>query len=356
MLVWTLVIAVTVIACGALFYAARAGAVNAASEDAHDAERVHQQNLLVEIDRAEADGRFSPEDAEAARAELARDALRLKQAKRKSRAERGFPTGIAGIAAMAVAVIGIGTYYVIGNPDMPGMPLEARTMGLSMPSEVADAVAKVEAQLERTPDDVRGWQVLGPVYMRAGRYDEAVGAYRRVIALIGESPDTATDLAEALSLANNGVPDDEAVRLLEQAAAADPEHVRSHFYLASEAMRRNEFARAAELWNTVIALSDGSEPWRAAAEQSLSLAEAGTATEGDSEAQSEMIAGMVEGLASRLDADGGTIDEWTQLVRAFIVLGEGERAQKAYDEAREAYPDGADRTALDALAQQNGLE
>ena len=80
-------------------------------------------------------------------------------------------------------------------------------------------------------------------------------AYRRILALSGETPDADTDLAEALSLANNGVPTAEALSLLEKAAAADPKHVRSRFYLAGEAMRQNDFARAEKLWKEVIALS-----------------------------------------------------------------------------------------------------
>ena len=355
MLFWTLVIAVTLIASAALFYAGRAGAVNAVAGGSADAERAHHQSLLTEIDREEADGQLSPDDAAAARAELARDVMRQAEARSKSQSVRAFSPIIAGVTIVAVAAIGIGTYALIGNPGLPSAPLASRSTGLEMPEEVADAVAKVEAQLELSPDDVHGWQVLGPVYMRVGRYDDAVNAYRRIIALAGATADTQTDLAEALSLANNGMPDSEAITLLEQAAKADPTHVRSRFYLASEASRRSDFQRAATLWEEVLALSDGTEAWRPAAEQALSMAQAGASTQGDAAAQDEMISGMVEGLAARLDADGGTIQEWTQLVRAFIVLGETERAQKAYDEAKSAYPDSAARTGLDALAKQNGL-
>ena len=355
MLIWTLVIAVTAIASAALFYAGRAGAVNAGAGGTNDAERAHHKSLLSEIDREEADGQLSSDDAVAARAELARDVLRHKQAAPEISETQQFSPLVAAIAVIGIALVGIGTYAAIGKPDMSAMPLATRPLGLEMPQEVADAVAKVEAQLEQTPDDVRGWQVLGPVYMRAGRYDEAVNAYRRIMALAGATADTQTDLAEALSLANSGMPDSEALALLQKAADADPNHVRSRFYLASEATRQNDFEQAAALWSEVVALSDGTEAWLPAAEQALSMAQAGASTEGDTTAQGEMISGMVEGLASRLDADGGTLAEWTQLVRAFIVLGETERAQTAYDTARAAYPDAKERADLDTLAKQNGL-
>ena len=67
------------------------------------------------------------------------------------------------------------------------------------------------------------------------------------------------------------------------------------------------------------------------------------------------IEAMVEGLASRLEAEGGSIAEWTQLVRSRLVLGQTALAQQAYDAARSAYPDAAGRTELDVLAADNGL-
>ena len=356
MLVWTLVIAVTVIACAALFYAARAGAVNAAAGEPQDAERVHHRNMLAEIDRAEADGQLSPEDAVSARAELARDVLKHKQTEESATDSRGFSPLVAGATLVVIAGLGLGTYALIGAPTLPSSPLAEREDPDTIPAEVATAISKVEAQLMQTPDDVRGWQVLGPVYMRAGRYADAVNAYRRVLDLGGATPDSETDLAEALSMANGGIPSPEALTLFQSAADADPNHVRSRFYLAGDAMRKSDFPEAARLWAEVIALSDGTESWRPAADQALSVAEAAVSSAGDADAQSTMISGMVEGLAERLDSNGGTIAEWTQLIRAFIVLGQIDRAQQAYDDAKAAYPDVEERSQLDAFAQSNGLE
>ena len=38
------------------------------------------------------------------------------------------------------------------------------------------AIAKIESHLAKTPDDVKGWEVLAPVYMRLGRFEAAVAA------------------------------------------------------------------------------------------------------------------------------------------------------------------------------------
>ena len=71
--------------------------------------------------------------------------------------------------------------------------------------------------------------------------------------------------------------------------------------------------------------------------------------------QSDMIGDMVGGLATRLAAEGGTIEEWTQLVRAYLVLGDTTKAQAALDDAVAAYPLTADRGPLDSLALGAGL-
>jgi cytochrome c-type biogenesis protein CcmH len=72
--------------------------------------------------------------------------------------------------------------------------------------------------------------------------------------------------------------------------------------------------------------------------------------------QAVAIRGMVEGLSERLAADGGTLDEWTRLVRSRLVLNEKDKAQAAYDAARVAHPEAANRVELDGLAREAGLK
>src|SRR6266852_3408579 len=37
-------------------------------------------------------------------------------------------------------------------------------------------IAQVESHLERNPDDGRGWEVIAPIYLRLGRFEDAVTA------------------------------------------------------------------------------------------------------------------------------------------------------------------------------------
>ena len=54
------------------------------------------------------------------------------------------------------------------------------------------------------------------------------------------------------------------------------------------------------------------------------------------EQRNQMIRGMVEQLATRLHQDGSDVDGWLRLLRAYMVLGERDKAKAAVAEARGA--------------------
>jgi cytochrome c-type biogenesis protein CcmH len=90
------------------------------------------------------------------------------------------------------------------------------------------------------------------------------------------------------------------------------------------------------------------------ARNGVAYAEAGLA--GSTAPSDELqIDAMVDGLESRLMQQGGSVEEWTQLVRSRMVQGRMGDAQSAYDAARRALPAAADRLELDVLAADNGL-
>ena len=65
---------------------------------------------------------------------------------------------------------------------------------------------------------------------------------------------------------------------------------------------------------------------------------------------------MVEGLAERLPADGGELNEWQRLVRAYMVLGDKESAAKALKGAQAAFAsDAGQLEQLSAFAKSLGL-
>lgn len=347
MIFWTVAIAVTVLACAALYYAAAGRAVNATAGGS-ELVASHHRLQLSEIETDIAAGRMGETEGVAAKAELAREVIRLRGEAAEQKAG-GPGHGMVVISVAAIALIAVATYAGLGSPDLPASPLVARTQ-LPGGMTLDQAVAQVEERLTTSPDDIRGWTVLAPVYMDAGRFTDAQRAFRNILRLEGPSADAETNLAEAILLGNGGIMAGEPQTLLESAAARDPAHVRSRFYLAGEATRIGDYAAAKAKWEELIALGQEGDGWLETARNGLAAAEAGLAGVAPAEADAGQIRSMVEGLDARLKSAGGTIEEWTQLVRSRLVLGEAAEAQIAYDAAVAAYPDAAQRTELDALA------
>lgn len=351
MIFWSLAFVVTAIACAALYYAGAGRRVNATAAVVDSPEIAHLKLQLKEIESDLALGRLGTAEAVAAKGELARELMRLKGTT-KAATDTGARRGIVAGAAVATALLAFGVYGALGRPDLPAQPLTERKDIPPPEMTLDDAVARIEAQLKTNPADLRGWSVVAPAYMQLGRFDDAAAALRKVIELDGPTADRETDLGEALMMAKNGDASGEPLELFKSASNRDVKHVRSRYYLASEATREGDFANAKTQWEALLKLSTGGETWVANAEAGLAAAEAGLG--GDMPANAD-IAGMVEGLSSRLMQSGGTIDEWTRLVRSRLVLGQTEAAQLAYDAARKAYPNAGDRAELDVLAADNGL-
>lgn len=352
-LFWIFAIVITAIACAALYYAARGSRVNAVPAAADDATTAHFRLQLKEIEGDIAAGRLGEAEAVAAKGELARELIRI-QAEVRRAPGVGQPW-VVPAALLATALLAFGTYTFIGSPALPSLPLSERP---TPPAELDldDAISRIEAQLQKTPDDVRGWSVIAPVYMQQQRFADAANAYRRVIELSGATADLETNLGEALMMQAGGDPSGEPMRLFESASARDPRHVRSRFYIAGESTRAGNFEAAVRQWNEIIALGTPQDAWLETARSGLSAALDGlNNVRPEANLDDAAIRGMVESLAARLYASGGSIEEWTRLVRSRMVLGETEAAQLDYDRARAAYPDAAVRTELDVLAADNGL-
>lgn len=352
MIFWSLAIVVTAVACAALYYAGAGRRVNAAADVVDSPEIAHLKLQLREIELDTALGRLGAAELVAAKGEVARELLRLK-ASGTHITDTSSRRGIVAGAAIATAILAFGVYGALGRPDLPAQPLLQRSDVPPAEMTLDDAIARIEAQLKAKPDDLRGWTVVAPAYMQMGRFADAAAALRKVIALDGPTAARETDLGEALMMANNGDAKGEPLALFKSAAERDPALARARYYIAGEAMREGDFATAKTEWQDLLKLSQGNEAWVANAEAGLAAAEAGL--NGGTLPDNSAIAGMVEGLSTRLLQSGGSIDEWTRLVRSRLVLGQTAAAQQAYDAARRAYPNAGDRAELDVLAADNGL-
>ncbi|HEX4297656.1 MAG TPA: c-type cytochrome biogenesis protein CcmI, partial [Devosia sp.] len=253
MTIWLLALILTAIACATLYYAGAGRTVNAGAS-VLDATTEHFRAQLRAIDTDTAAGRMAAPEATAARGEIAREVMHLREETAPVVASSG--RAVIVVPIVLVALLAIGTYWFLGRPDLPSEPLVERTTAIAATGSGLDlggAIKTIEARLAQNPGDLRGWQVIAPAYMQMGRYADAVTALRHVNALMTPTADSKTDLGEALMMANGGSVAGEPLDLFKQAAALDPTHVRSRYYIAGEETRVGDYADAARDWNALLA-------------------------------------------------------------------------------------------------------
>ncbi len=310
------------------------------------------RDQLDEVTRDRAAGLIGEVEADAARVEVSRRLLAAASAAETAPPARHSDflrraTAVAGLVFVPAAAAVV--YLTLGSPQLPGEPLAARSTTPQDNRSIESLVSQVEARIGRNPDDGRGWEVVAPVYMRLGRFDDAVKARRNALRLNGETADRRSDLGEAEVAAANGIVTAEAKSDFERAVALDATHAKSRFFIGMAAQQDHDTAKAGEIWRGMIADAPPDAPWVPMVRQALAelsapaggqsgpsaqdVAAASTMSEAD---RNQMVRGMVSGLAARLGQDGSDVEGWLRLLRAYVVLGERDKAQAAAADARRA--------------------
>ncbi len=388
MLVWFVLAVLTAIVLFVLLRPLMVARGEARVAESFDAAIYRDQLNEIESDRAR--GLIGETEAEAARIEIAR---RLLAADEKARAAgRAQTTGSAAKAAIlivgaALPVLSLGLYLTYGSPRLPDQPLAARLQDPANEQNIEALVARVEARLRAHPDEGEGWEAIAPIYLRWGRYNEAVEAYARAVALLGPSAKRLSGQGQAIVLANDGLVTPQARQALEEALKRDETLIEPRILIAIAKEQDGQFKEAVEDWRTLLANAKDDEPWRAMVEKRMQAAEAhlaGTppATEPPAQAaagqegatgpsgadiaaaeamdpaqRQAMIEQMVQRLATRLDEGGGSITDWLRLVRAYTVLERRDDAVKALDRAKTKFSgDSQALEELDRLAAELGLK
>jgi cytochrome c-type biogenesis protein CcmH len=333
------------------------------------------RDQLDEIDRDRAAGMIGEAEAEAARVEVSRRLLAAADAQAAtpapaSSAKPQWLHRIAAITTLGVLVLlPLGLYLQLGSPNIPGQSAFARQSPHGNQS-IENLIAQVEAHLAQNPNDGAGWEVIAPVYMRLGRFDDAVSARRKVLKINGVTATRQSDLGEALVAAANGVVTAEAKQAFSAAVASDPQEAKARYFLGLADEQDGNTAAAAATWRAMLKDAPPGAPWtgfvgealarvtgEAVAAPGPNAADMAAAADMSGGQRGDMIRAMVSRLADRLHADGSDVDGWLRLVRAYTVLGDRDKAKDAAADARRALaskPEELKR--IDDLVKGLGLE
>jgi cytochrome c-type biogenesis protein CcmH len=334
------------------------------------------RDQLDEIERDRAAGLIGELEAQAARVEVSR---RLITAADVAEFSHSAPIGSSLWRRRAAAIAGVVLlplvaavfYLTIGSPQLPGQPLEARLRDVHEDKSIASLVSQVEAHLERNPDDARGYEVLAPVYLRLGRFAEAITARRKLLALNGENAERQSDLGEALAAAANGIVTAEAKTAFDRALALDANELKARFFVGLAAEQDGDRTTAAATWRAMLEHAPTDAPWVPMVREALArvggapaiaaspgpsaedVAAAGSMSEKD---RGDMIRGMVARLADRLKENGSDLEGWERLLRAYMVLGERDKAYAAAADAKRALAGDPDKLRrIDDMIKSLGL-
>lgn len=366
------------------------------------------KDQLDEVERDLARGVLSDAEAEAVRVEVSRRLLEADRAAKADSAEGALApktaTVVAG-SAMAAVVLGgaFGLYASLGAPGYPDLPLAQRIATAeqarqnrpgqdaaeaeanAMPRLPANASQEYLELMERLrgtvaerPDDVRGQRLLARNEAALGNFTAAHEAQEKVIALLGDAATAGdfADYADLLVLAAGGYISPEAEAALSEALSRDPRNGSARYYTGLLMVQTGRPDLGFRIWRALLEESRPGDPWvlpiraqlpdlaQIAGVRDFELPPVGTApasgapgptseqmeaaAEMTAEERTEMIRGMVDGLAARLASEGGPVEDWARLIGALGVLGETDQARAIANEAEEVFA--GNDTALSAIA------
>jgi cytochrome c-type biogenesis protein CcmH len=350
----------------------------AATDDADSGALEVYRHQLAELEADRARGLVEAAEADAARVEISRRLLATAdapQARAKARAPApGDRTSLAIAAAVLVTLSSLGIYLVYGAPDMPSFPVAERSAGPLVDAPLGQMIAKVEARLRAEPRDGDGWAVIAPVYFKLGRYKDAANAYAHAAEIKGETVERLAGFADSTVRAADGIVTEDARLAFQKILKLAPGQPQARFWLALAREQDGQLNEALAEYKAIVAAGPADAPWRRGIEQHIAevsrrlsgpakdaprgptAQDVAAAQQLTDEQRSQMIAGMVDGLAQRLERDGRDLAGWLRLVNAYVVLGRGSDARAALSKARQQLAsDDKAMAELAALAKRLGL-
>lgn len=218
---------------------------------------------LAELDADLAGGRLDQGQYDAARRDIERELLHdVEGAKAESGGDiKGQPV-LAGILALGVAGGAIALYLDIGSrtiipelerlaagePAVPQAKAAQHTGG-----SLEDLVAQLADKMEREPDNLEGWMMLGRSYYHLQQPQKALYALGRAYALAPEQADVVTAYAEALASNAGGRMAGKPLELVDTALEIDPSHVNARWLKGLAMFQAGRFEDGIARWELLLA-------------------------------------------------------------------------------------------------------
>ncbi len=277
---------------------------------------------------------------------------------------------LAGAALIAAASIG---YRTFKDPAAPA-PSAAVTPAASADATLSTTITAMEQQLQKEPNNAKGWQDLGMAFSQNGQFAEAARALSRATQVDPKNAATWAELGAALLQGGDGSMPADARAAFDKSIALEPREPLARYYRGVGKDLAGDHQGAIDDWFDMLDHAPADAPWRddyqaviesVAAKNKIDIAArlkslpggaagrgAAVATQaipGPSKAemqqaaqipkgqQDAMIEGMVAKLDAKLRANPKNLEGWIMMMRSRVTLGETVKAAQAAKDARAAF-------------------
>lgn len=186
-------------------------------------------------------------------------------------AEESSHTGSAGrnaavVVGAAIPIVAFVLYFAVGTfevllPGRVGAGASAEQGGHSISEDqIRELAGRLASRLEKEPDNVEGWVMLGRSYAALGEFDKAARAYGTAVARAGNDAALLADYADALAMAQGRSLQGEPEKVIERALAIDPQNVKALALAGTARFDRKDYAGAVQYWERILKVApDNSE-------------------------------------------------------------------------------------------------
>ncbi len=169
------------------------------------------------------------------------------------------------VIILAIPILAVSLYLLLGNTQalIPQAAIEQATIagqgempgGAGHPDlEIASMVDNLVARLEKQPDDLEGWLMLGRTYSIMGRFTEASEVYAKLLTLSPDSPEVLVNYADVFAMTQDGSLTGKPIELINKALSIEPKNPKALALAGTAKFEQGNFEQAAVYWEELLAI------------------------------------------------------------------------------------------------------
>lgn len=163
------------------------------------------------------------------------------------------------IITLTLPLAAVFLYLVIG--DTRGLLPQAQLANATqmnrggdspMGHDFSSVLDNLVARLNKNPEDIEGWIMLGRTYAIMERYAEASNTYAKLTELVPNNPQILSDYADVLAMQNQGNLAGKPTELIYQALSIDPQYPKALALAGTAEFEQEKFEQAAVHWEKLL--------------------------------------------------------------------------------------------------------